>query len=222
MPTTSRWALPYPAGSDSPDGPAQIQALAEALDNHAQHTSGTFAARPTSTGGNPGKAGRFYYATDTGVLYLDHGTGWIEVARATQPQVRLGLTNQTVANATETALTWQTEHFDTDTMHTASGQRITITTAGLYHVGYMVSWNDGNTTGYRQAEILHYNAADALQQHLAVSFIEDFGAVGVVQHGASIQRCAAGDYIVVSVLQNSGGSRQIGGLSEFWAARLGP
>jgi hypothetical protein len=73
---TPRWSLPYPLGSETADGDASFLALATALDNHAQDSSGLFAARPVSTPGIPGKQGRYYYATDARALYRDNGTGW--------------------------------------------------------------------------------------------------------------------------------------------------
>jgi hypothetical protein len=40
-------------------------------------SAGVLSARPVSTPGSPGIAGRRYYATDTGVEYRDTGTSWI-------------------------------------------------------------------------------------------------------------------------------------------------
>ncbi len=48
----------------------------------ATDSQGTLAARPVSSPGTPGKIGRYYYATDTGVLYRDYGTGWTAVNEA--------------------------------------------------------------------------------------------------------------------------------------------
>lgn len=48
-------------------------------DHHTQYalvTSGAAAARPTA----PYRAGRMYYATDTGVLSWDQGAGWVDFA----------------------------------------------------------------------------------------------------------------------------------------------
>lgn len=72
MPTTTRLSLPYPAASDPPNGPAQVQALAEALDGAAiDLAEGTLGARPV-----PSIRGRWYYATDVAVLYRDSGSTW--------------------------------------------------------------------------------------------------------------------------------------------------
>lgn len=55
-------------------------------DHHAQYVlmvTGTAAARPTS----PWRAGRVYYATDTGVISWDQGAGWVDFNPLTQVTV---------------------------------------------------------------------------------------------------------------------------------------
>jgi hypothetical protein len=76
MPVTSRWAIPYPAVSDPPNMPAQSQSLAVSVDSMAKDQQGLLADRPVSSPSTVGKFGRFYFATDEGVLYRDFGVGW--------------------------------------------------------------------------------------------------------------------------------------------------
>ena len=71
MPATSRLSLPYPAGSDTPDVPRDLEALADALDHVAQYETGLLSARPAA-----GVMGRAYWATDERILYLDNGASW--------------------------------------------------------------------------------------------------------------------------------------------------
>lgn len=71
MPTTARWAIPYPAAADPPNLPAQMEAMALNLESMGRDTQGLFANRPT-----PGITGRIYWATDHGVTYYDDGTEW--------------------------------------------------------------------------------------------------------------------------------------------------
>lgn len=73
---TTRLQLPYPALTDTADGPAAFQALAVALDKAAIDDQGAFSARPVSTPGQPGIKGRYYWATDQAILYRDNGTGY--------------------------------------------------------------------------------------------------------------------------------------------------
>jgi hypothetical protein len=85
MANTPRWALPYPAGTDPPNGPLELHDLAFALDDVAKDDQGTLAARPVSTGGSPGKKGRYYMvkgdatASNNNILWRDNGTGWDQV-----------------------------------------------------------------------------------------------------------------------------------------------
>lgn len=112
MGTTTRLSLRYPELSDSADVPRDIKNLANDLDSAAIYGSGTFAARPASTVGSPGIAGRYYFATDTSRLYLDTGTAWVEVASgagsvtsamiADGPQVPVGAITQYAGSSAPT------------------------------------------------------------------------------------------------------------------------
>lgn len=79
--TTAKHALRWLTGASViSDIDAGFQALAEDLDSKiAIDDQGSLAGRPTSTPGSPGKTGRYYFATDTGQLFRDNGTGWTEV-----------------------------------------------------------------------------------------------------------------------------------------------
>lgn len=76
MATTTRWGLPYPLLTDTADVPRDIAALANALDNIAMDDQGAFSSKPASSSATPGKKGRYYWATDQGILYRDNGAGW--------------------------------------------------------------------------------------------------------------------------------------------------
>lgn len=94
MPNTPRLSLPFPASSDPADVPADIEELATSLDQAVVYGQGTFAARPVSTVGSPGIPGRLYRASDTGLIFWDTGTAWVEVTLAdgavTPAKVALG------------------------------------------------------------------------------------------------------------------------------------
>jgi hypothetical protein len=75
--TTPKWGTPYPELTDGAAGYNQIALMATSLDDVAKDApQGTLASRPVSTPASPGKVGRYYYATDYGVLFRDYGTGW--------------------------------------------------------------------------------------------------------------------------------------------------
>lgn len=86
--TTTRLSLPYPLSTEPPNGPSQIQALANALDGAAiDLTEGTLAARPAAA-----IRGRWYYANDVAILYRDSGSTWRSL------QAMLGTDSITAAN----------------------------------------------------------------------------------------------------------------------------
>jgi hypothetical protein len=63
--------------------------------------------------------------------------------------------SQTAANNAQTPVTWDTETFDTDSMHNPSSNpsRITFTTAGKYIVSGSITFANTNATGARGAHI---------------------------------------------------------------------
>lgn len=72
---TPRLVLPYPSGTDPNNYPGQMQSLAQALDPIVvTYIEGLAANRPS-----PATHGRVYSATDTGNLYWDTGTAWIQL-----------------------------------------------------------------------------------------------------------------------------------------------
>lgn len=81
--TTTRLGLTKPVGADAistlTTGPPSIRDNATILDNAAMFASGTLAARPAAA-----LAGKFYLATDTGQVYIDTGSAWVELARLAQ------------------------------------------------------------------------------------------------------------------------------------------
>lgn len=80
MLNSARRGILYPNTnrSDSADVPRDFAALVAALEIDVIYGQGTLAARPTSTPGSPGIAGRIYMATDQTphALFYDYGTGW--------------------------------------------------------------------------------------------------------------------------------------------------
>ena len=71
---TPRLALPRPIPDDTVDIPRDLTALTDKLDPITVAFSlGTLSARPAA-----GTAGRFYFATDTGVLSFDTGSAWVD------------------------------------------------------------------------------------------------------------------------------------------------
>lgn len=82
MLTSTRFQIPYPnpaTRADSADAPRDFAAVVTGIEKAAIYGQGVLASRPVSTAGSPGIQGRFYYATDTGILYYDTGTAWQQI-----------------------------------------------------------------------------------------------------------------------------------------------
>jgi microcystin-dependent protein len=79
MAPTSRLGLTNPVGTDLISaGDNAIAQIVGVLDRSALWlVPGTFAARPAASGND----GRFYLASDVGIIYVSDGTNWIEVSR---------------------------------------------------------------------------------------------------------------------------------------------
>jgi microcystin-dependent protein len=76
MQNTARRNLPFPSAdrSDRPDIPAHIATIAQAVDTDVLFNIGTDAQRVAAT--HQLNGGRFWWATDTGVLWFDDGSAW--------------------------------------------------------------------------------------------------------------------------------------------------
>lgn len=112
---------------------------------------------------------------------------------------------QSVANSTPTALTWDTEDFDTAGGHSTSSNTSRYTcqtgTAGKYRVHGVAYWT-GNATGVRETW-LRVNGVD-VPGSMARMPSATTGAMTAEQE--TIVQLAVGDYVEVFVQQTSGGA----------------
>lgn len=76
--TTTRLAIPTPSAGDSANAPVQLLAMATILDAAGLWGQGLLSARGAATG----IQGRFYWATDTQLLYINTGTAWVAIGPA--------------------------------------------------------------------------------------------------------------------------------------------
>jgi hypothetical protein len=111
---------------------------------------------------------------------------------------------QSIPNTTDTALTYSTEHFDTDGYHSTASNtdRLTIPVTGYYQVRAAV-WFHDNTTGFRQLTVR--NSAGTVLLLERVAPVSGAGAYTTVAT-SGVLYLTAGDYIRVTVYQNSGGA----------------
>lgn len=117
--------------------------------------------------------------------------------------------DQTLTNNTLTALTFNTEYFDTDAFHSTSTNtsRFTVPSgkAGKYHINGFIWWS-ATSTGVRNAEVYKNGSA--------ISYGSQIGAVtttAISNTLSYITDLAEGDYIEIFGYQNSGGNANVGG-----------
>lgn len=134
--------------------------------------------------------------------------------------------NQSINNTTLTALTFDSERFDTGNLHSTvtNPSRITISTTGLYLLGANITWAS-NVTGLRFLEIVVNNTSSICTQ--GVSPATPIGETTRLNVSA-IWRATANDFFEVVVYQSSGGALNVlAGTSitdispDFWITRLG-
>lgn len=110
---------------------------------------------------------------------------------------------QSIPDDTDTILAFNSERFDTDTMHdnATNNTRITFTTAGIYSVTFVCVWNK-NAVGDRKAAI-RKNGADVLGTDAKHAGDADL----FVGQSVTVQESfAAADYVEALVRQDSGGA----------------
>lgn len=118
------------------------------------------------------------------------------------------------------AVTFDTERFDTDTIHSTSTNtsRLTINTGGKYLIGGAVTFT-ANATGQRQLGI-----RDGGATFRVVTTEQGLDAVQVRLSVVTLYDMAANDYVELMAWQDSGGNLDILAQTtfspEFWCWRL--
>jgi hypothetical protein len=131
-------------------------------------------------------------------------------------------TTQSIATATSTALNFNTERFDTDTIHdtVTNNTRLTCKTAGTYMIVGQAAFA-ANATGIRQALIL-LNGATAIALDLRVNVGAGFPTRITI---STIYQLAVNDYVELTLYQDSGGNlnteQTANAVPEFMMTRLG-
>jgi hypothetical protein len=118
---------------------------------------------------------------------------------------------QSIPNTTDTALTFDTEDYDTDGYHSTSANtsRMTIPTgkAGKYLVHGHTTYAVGNTTGDRIL-VIRKNGSDVPGS--GVSVVPHTGSVLLRLDTTAIVDLAVGDYVEAFAFQSSGGNLNAG------------
>ena len=122
-----------------------------------------------------------------------------------------------IVTATITTLTFDSERYDTDTIHSTSSNtsRLTATTAGKYLIWGSATWAFTPVNG---AIYLWLNGTTYIARHQPAV---DYRTMNV----STVWDMAAGDYVELRVEQNSGGNVSISAISayspEFGMMRIG-
>lgn len=115
-----------------------------------------------------------------------------------------------IPNNTVTALTFNSERWDTDNIHstTTNTGRLTCVTAGIYHIYGTVQFA-GNATGIRSL-IIRLNGTTYLASNLSIasSAINEIA----ISTGYSL---SATDYVELLVYQNSGAARNVNSVGNY-------
>ena len=128
-----------------------------------------------------------------------------------------------IANTTVTALTFNTETYDTDAFHSTSTNtdRITIPAgkSGYYLINYNINYA-ANGSGFRNCGIRINNNAAGIDN---VAYIKGFSDEENSLAATTVYYLNAADYVTLHTYQNSGGSLNTvgGGRTYFEVIRMG-
>lgn len=170
---------------------------------------------PTTTNRVP-----LYYDTTNNRLYVYAGS-WLLIGGA-QPAARaFNSGNLSINSATYTKLTFDSERFDNDGIHSTASNtgRLTCATAGKYLIVFNGLWAS-NATGQRQAAIYLNNTTE-----IGDVYNINLAANNLAFTVTTIYDLAVNDYVEARVYQDSGGPLNILNAAnvspEFSMVRIG-
>ena len=162
------------------------------------------AAARTSAIASP-QEGMVSYLKDTNALQTYDGSAWVAVggsSGSTFAGCRLFKSaGQTIADTTNTALTFDSETYDTNTYHdnSTNTSRITIPSGKAGYYLFVCKWSLGeNPIGYRQVELRKNGTAVDRTSIRGTSSGQNFIILSTVQSSA------VSDYFEFFVYQNAG------------------
>jgi hypothetical protein len=132
---------------------------------------------------------------------------WSSLASTVYDKVRVSKSGtQSIANSTDVQITFETETFDTNGLHSTSTNpsRFTAVKAGYYQVSVTVDWAV-NATGIREVSIRKNGSTVSGNVTQAVTT----ATRPTRQTHSDIVSLAVGDYIEANVVQTSGGALNI-------------
>lgn len=121
-------------------------------------------------------------------------------------------TNQSINTATYTAITFDSENFDTDNYHSTSSNTSRITIPAGLGGKYLITFTAGftaNATGIRGSALYKNGVQTHITFQLSASSAADHFFAG-----SQIMNLSAGDYVEIFLYQSSGGALDVKGLSD--------
>jgi len=204
------------------------------FDNVALDGADLFANRPAA-----GVQGRYFYATDTGVIYRDTGSAWqawsslisdliASILQASPtlsgirvPTARVGKSvGQSIPDGIggSTVVTFEVEAgtttWDNDSIHSVSSNigRLVAPRSGYYLAGTTIVWAS-NTTGQRFVRLRQSNPVNIFaRDDRTATAGTDFMCI------AGACRLGAGEYAEVVVSHSAGTALNVSSGSNFWLA----
>lgn len=147
-------------------------------------------------------AGQMIYETDTNRWAAWNGSTWVPAPNNVPACRAIRTTNQSIATATSTAISFDSESFDTAAMHDTSvnTSRVTFTIAGIYQVSGTVMFAS-NATNSRDVW-LQLNGTTRIAEAATTANSTDVWACSL----STLVKVAANEYVELLVFQTSGGN----------------
>lgn len=145
MPNTVLYNFPYPALSDAPNGPVQIQALAQAVENKISQMDTTVNSAIVYTNDLASivgpVAGRVAFLTTSNAFFKYSGTQWLSYNPIAHLYQTSGGT-QSIANSTPTAISFNAQIVDDLNGHQNSPNptRYTPSVSGYYKAWGLIAY----------------------------------------------------------------------------------
>jgi hypothetical protein len=117
-------------------------------------------------------------------------------------------TNVNLTNSTWTPITFTSEEYDSNNMHSTSSNtsRITFQKAGTYNIESMVRFNGVSTAGQRDAKIVRNSPTTCTGDEIGYAITNAAGTGSTLLPLSTTERFNAGDYIELCAYQSSGGT----------------
>lgn len=160
--------------------------------------------------------------TNAGVLTLPSQSVAPAALAVTDAARVYNTSNETITSGATTALTFDTERWDTNALHSTGSNtsRLTCTTAGKVSVGATLVWaSAGSATGTRTLAIYTNGSTELATQIIAGS------TANLAQEVSTVWSCAAGDYFEAKVTHTLGSNlavvTNLNNSPEMWLQWLG-